>query len=204
MDLREALTQISEIRQQVARTELFQGYRALPVAFSGILALAAAGFQALCLPEPAQNMPAYLFLWLGAAIISMLATGMEMALHCRYANSALERAKVHWALGQFLPSIVAGGLVTFVLVEHVPESMWMLPGLWAIFFSLGIFASRRLLPRAISWVAIFYLAAGTICLVLAQGEWAFSPLAMGLPFGIGQLATAGILYWTLERTDGEK
>ena len=94
MDLREALTQISEIRQQVARTELFQGYRALPVAFSGILALAAAGFQALCLPEPSQNMPAYLFLWLGAAVISMIATGMEMALHCRYANSALERHPV--------------------------------------------------------------------------------------------------------------
>jgi len=53
-------------------------------------------------------------------------------------------------------------------------------------------------------VGIFYLGAGAICLVLAQGEWAFSPLAMGLPFGIGQLATAAILYWTLERTDGKK
>lgn len=204
MDLREALTQISEIRQQVARTELFQGYRALPVAFSGVLALTTAGFQALCLPEPAQNMPAYLFLWLGAAIISMIATGMEMALHCRYLSSALERSKLQLALGQFLPSIVAGGLVTYVLVEHAPDSTWMLPGLWAIFFSLGIFASCRLLPPATWWVGIFYLTAGTLCLVLAQGEWAFSPWAMGLPFGIGQLATAAILYWTLERTDGEK
>jgi len=26
---------------------------------------------------------------------------------------------------------------------------------------------------------------------------------MGLPFGVGQLAAAGILYWTLERNDGE-
>jgi hypothetical protein len=204
MDLHEALTQISEIRQQVARTELFRGYRALPVAFSGILALATAGFQALCLPEPAQNMPAYLFLWLGAAVISMLATGMEMALHCRYTDSTLERAKVHLALSQFLPSIVAGGLVTYVLAEHASESMWMLPGLWAIFFSLGIFASCRLLPRATWWVGIFYLISGTMCLLLAQGEWAFSPLAMGLSFGIGQLGTAAILYWTLERTHGEK
>ncbi len=204
MDLREALTQISEIRQQVARTELFQGYRALPVAFSGVLALATAGFQSLCLPEPAQNMPAYLSLWLGAAVISMLATGMEMALHCRYASSALERSKVPLALGQFLPSIVAGGLVTYVLVEHASQSMWMLPGLWAIFFSLGIFASCRLLPPATWLVGVFYLAAGLGCLVLAQGEWAFSPLAMGLPFGVGQLATAAILYRALERSDGEK
>ena len=40
MELREALTQISEIRRQVARAQLFRGYRALPVAFSGLTALA--------------------------------------------------------------------------------------------------------------------------------------------------------------------
>ena len=35
MELREALTQITEIRLQLARTEVFRGYRAMPVAFSG-------------------------------------------------------------------------------------------------------------------------------------------------------------------------
>ena len=43
MDLHEALTQISEIRQQVARTETFRGYRAAPVAFSALIACVAAG-----------------------------------------------------------------------------------------------------------------------------------------------------------------
>src|SRR5437870_2077578 len=38
MDLQEALSQISEIRQQVARSETFRGYRAAPVAFSGVVA----------------------------------------------------------------------------------------------------------------------------------------------------------------------
>ena len=56
MELRDALTQISQIRQQVAQTEVFRGYRALPVAFSGILAMATAGFQAVWLPDPAQNI----------------------------------------------------------------------------------------------------------------------------------------------------
>ena len=37
MELREALTQITEIRQQLARTEVFRGYRAMPVAFSGVV-----------------------------------------------------------------------------------------------------------------------------------------------------------------------
>ena len=46
MELREALTQITEIRLQLARTEVFRGYRAMPVAFSGVVALAAGLIQA--------------------------------------------------------------------------------------------------------------------------------------------------------------
>jgi hypothetical protein len=79
----------------------------------------------------------------------------------------------------------------------------MLPGLWSILFGLGIFASYRLLPRATFWVGVHYLVAGSFCLAWAQGEYAFSPLAMAIPFGIGQLLAAAIIYWTLERTHVE-
>ena len=37
MELREALSQISEIRQQMARSEVFRGYRSITVGFSGVL-----------------------------------------------------------------------------------------------------------------------------------------------------------------------
>ena len=96
--------------------------------------------------------------------------------------------------------VVAGGLVTFVLFQQVPDALWMLPGLWSMFFSLGIFASYRLLPRATFWVGVFYMTAGVLCLLWARNDFAFSPWAMGLPFGVGQFVSAAILYWTLERT----
>jgi hypothetical protein len=179
MELREALIQISEIRLRMARTEVFRGYRAVPVAFSGLLALAAAGFQAVWIPDPAAQRPAYLALWLGTAALSALGAGTEM------------------------PCLVAGALLTFVLVRHAPEAVGMLPGLWQVLFSLGIFASHRLLPRAIVWVAVWYLAAGLTCLAWARGSAAFSPWAMGLPFGAGQLLAAAVLYWMLERNDDE-
>ncbi len=201
MELREALTQISEIRRQVARTEVFRGYRALPVAFSGLLALAVAAFQEVRLPDPAQNVTAYLALWVGAALVSLAATGAEMVLHYRRYASRLARQTVWLAVGQFLPCIAAGGLLTFATVAHARENLWMLPGLWAILFSLGIFASYRLLPPATFWVGLFYMAAGTLCLTLREA--ALSPWAMGVPFGAGQLLAAAVLYWTLERTDGE-
>jgi len=203
MELREALAQISEIRQQLARTEVFRGYRALPVALSGFLALGAAGVQTVCIPDPAQQIGAYLTLWIGAAVLSILATTVEMILNCRRSHSPLTQELTWLAVSQFLPCTVAGGLVTFVLVGYARETLWMLPGLWAVLFSLGIFASYRLLPRATFWVGLFYMSAGIMCLAFAQGPAELSPWAMGIPFGCGQLLAAGVLYWTLERTDGE-
>lgn len=203
MELRDALTQISEIRQQVAQAETYRGFKALPVAFSGVLALLAALLQYLWLPEPDKNPAAYLVLWVGACLVSLLATCIFAGLHCWHSPSALTRTTTRLMAIQFMPCVVAGGLVTFVLVRFAPDILWVLPGIWSVLFSLGIFASHRLLPRATFWVGVYYLIAGVIVLAHARGDWMFSPLAMALPFGVGQLFAASILYWTLERTHGE-
>jgi hypothetical protein len=202
MELHEALTQITEIRAQVARTQVFRGYRAAPVAFSGLLAFAAAGCQSALIVEPERQFGAYLGLWVSAAVLSALAAGAGMVY--RVDRASAWRRQVTWlAVEQFIPCLVAGGVLTVVVVARAPESLWMLPGLWQVLFSLGVFASCRLLPRATFGVAVFYLFAGAACLARARGADALSPWAMGLPFGCGQLLAAAVLYWTLERGDGE-
>lgn len=200
MELREALTQISEIREQMARAEVFRGYRSVTVAFSGLIAFIAAGLQPIVAPHPEHRSQPYLILWLSAAVVSMVAVGIEMYVRGR--RSALQARVTLLAVELFLPCLVAGAMVTWVLMRFADNSLWMLPGLWAILFSLGAYASCRLLPRPLFWAACFYLLAGCLCLTFAQGEWAFSPWAMGLTFGGGQLLTAAILYWTLERPHG--
>lgn len=200
MELHEALNQIAEIRQQVARTEWFRGYRAVPVAFSGLLAFLAAGAQEVWLPHPEENIGGYLTLWIGAACLSLLATGWEMVLSSRHSSSSLEPHKTFLAVSQFAPCLAAGGLLALVLVRFAPESLWMLPGLWSMLFGLGVLASWRFLPHATLWVGVFYVIAGLVCLILARGAHEFSPLAMGLPFGLGQLFAAAVLYWNLERS----
>jgi hypothetical protein len=199
MELREALTQISEIRLQLARTEVFRGYRAMPVAFSGAVALVAALIQAVTITDPMVQIGPYLALWIGAAVVSGLAAGLEMIIRARNASSPLTRELTWLALEQFCPCLLAGALLTIVLVRATPASLGMLPGLWQIVYSLGIFASCRLLPKATFWVAVFYLGAGLAVLALGQGEAALSPWAMGVPFGAGQFLAAAVLYRTLER-----
>ena len=199
MELQEALAQIAEIRAKISRTETFRGYRSATVALSGGLAVGAGVVQALLIPDPQQNIGAYLTLWISAAVLSLIVTGCEMAVRCRHAASPWTTRITMMAAEQFLPCVLAGALVTTVLVRVARESLWMLPGLWSILFGLGVFASYRLLPRAVFWVGAFYLFAGACLLASGPDGWALSPWAMACTFGIGQFLGSGILYFTLER-----
>lgn len=198
MELREAMDQIEAIRRQVAQTTVFRGYRSLPVALSGGLAVFAAMVQSWVLPDPFASIPAYLALWLGTAIISLMAAGIEMTYRS-WRNEPLQRELSLLAVEQFLPSVVAGAMLTTVIVRSAPEQVWMLPGLWSIVFGLGVFASSRLLPPATFWVAAYYMIAGGVCLVMGQGSWALSPWLMTMTFGVGQTLAAVVLYLSLER-----
>ncbi len=202
MELNEALAEITAIRAQIAQTETFRGYRAATVGFTGLLGLAGAAVQAARIPNPGQNTTAYLALWIGIAAICVVAVGLELGRRCYLAGSPLGRQVTWLAVQQFLPSIVAGGLLTCTLMRFAPESLWMLPGLWATLYSLGIFASCRLLPKATFWAGVYYLVAGAAALALARGDAALSPWAMAGTFGVGQLLIAAIFYFTLERSHG--
>ncbi len=102
MELQEALTQITEIRLQMARTEMFRGYRAVPAAFSGALALAGAAIQALMIVEPMQHYGAYLSLWIGSAVVSGASAVMEMVIRARHARSPFTRELTAMAMEQFM------------------------------------------------------------------------------------------------------
>ena len=78
MELREALSQISEIRQQMARSEVFRGYRSLTVSFSGVLGLLAAAFQPLWVVSPETELGRYLSLWVSVAAACLMVAGIEL------------------------------------------------------------------------------------------------------------------------------
>ena len=197
MELHDALAQISEIRQRMAGGQVFRGYRAATTALTAIVAVVAAVAQAVWMHDPRTKAAAYVSLWVGAAFLCLLGVGVELAVRCRRSQSVLQRQTTLLALDQFIPSVLAGGLLTWAVVDFAADALWMLPGLWAVVFSLGIFASRRFLPRGIALAAGYYLLAGLHCLTLREDS--LSPWTMGTVFGAGQLLTAGILYWSLER-----
>lgn len=191
-DLDQALAEITAIRAQIARSADFRGYGPATLAATGVLALLAAAAQAAWLPDPAGDVIAYIGLWCATAALSSALIGVEMVGRARRVHSGLAQEMIGTAVEQFLPAGAAGVLLTLVLLRAAPDSLWMLPGLWQMVFSLGVFASCRCLPRATFAVGLWYLAAGLACLALG-GPAAFSPWAMGVPFGIGQLLVAAVL-----------
>jgi hypothetical protein len=201
MELRDALAQIAEIRQQMARSETFRGYRSMTVGFSGVLAIGAAACQPHLIKSPVTDLGSYLILWVSVAATSLLLAAIELWKRVRQPDSALTRQMTLLAVELFLPSIVVGALLTLSIYRTAPEVAWMLPGLWSLVFGLGVFASYRLLPRPVFLVGLYYLACGFGCLLWGKGEDALSPLQMAISFGGGQLLAAAILYWTLERPD---
>src|SRR5688572_15134020 len=175
LELRDALDQISEIRERMARGDVFRGYRAATTAFTAAVGVAGAAVQAVWVPRPAEDVDGYVILWAAAALLSIIVVGAEMAWRSLRSSSALHRRMTRLAVDQFVPSLVAGALSTYVIAEFKPDAVAMLPGLWAILFSLGIFASRRFLPSGIAVAAAFYLLAGLCALAKSRGGVALSP-----------------------------
>jgi hypothetical protein len=201
MELRDALGQIDEIRQQMARHELFRGYRSLTVGLSGVVALVGAAIQPWVVGAETR-LRDFLVLWVTLAGVNVVITGVQLWRRAGRAESRLARQATLLAAEQFVPCLFVGALLTLCVVRYARDAAWMLPGLWSLVFSLGLFASYRLLPRQAAWVAFFHVAAGAGCLVWGGGEQAFAPWQMALCFGGGQLFGAAVLYWTLERGHG--
>lgn len=202
VELRDALQQISDIRQQMARGEVFRGYRSLTVGASGVLGLLAAAVQARWVADPETDLARYLALWVGVAALSAVIAGVELVMRAHKSGSGLARDMTRLAVEQFLPCLVVGALLTICIYRTAPFVAWMLPGLWSLVFGLGVFASSRLLPSLVAWVGLYYVVCGCICLYAGPGDQFLASWKMALCFGGGQLFCAAILYWTLERKHG--
>jgi len=201
-NLNKALGDISSIRRQMARSTEFRGYGPATLAATGIFAIIAAFGQAIWLPAPSKSLPAYLATWVSTAILSAALIATQMLARSRRIHTGMADEMIRIAVEQFLPSAGAGTLLTIVLVRYAPAEVWMLPGLWQIIYSLGVFSSCRFLPRPMIAAGVWYLLTGLGCLAIADNR-ALSPLAMGLPYGAGQLLVAAILLFNSREGEDE-
>jgi len=190
---RDALADINAIRAQIARATEFRGYGPASVAATGVLAFLVAAVQAHWFKSSGQEWGTFLATWIATAVVCVILTGVETVTRAWRVHPGLASEMIYHAAEQFCPALVAGFLLTLVFMRFVRGNLWMLPGLWQIVFSLGVFASRRFLPWQVFLVGVWYLATGLVCIAVTGAHGIPSPWAMGIPFGLGQLLVAAVL-----------
>ena len=202
-DLDKALADIFAIRSQIAAGTAFRGYGPATVAATGGVALLTAILQFLWLDGPTDRPIAFFAGWAAAALLSAALIWIEMQARSRRHHSGLADAMIRQAVEQFLPAGVAGVLLAILLWKFAPETLWMLPGLWQVLISLGVFASVRSLPRTIALAGAWYFLSGFTVMMIASHSHTLSPWTMGLPFAAGQLLMAALLYFASGENDVE-
>ena len=202
-DLDKALADIVAIRSQIATGTAFRGYGPATMAATGATALITAVLQFYFLDDPTSEPLSFFLGWGVAAALSGVMIWIEMRARSRRHHSGLADVMIHQALEQFLPAGIAGVLLAAVMWKFASETLWLLPGLWQILVSLGIFASVRSLPRTVALAGAWYFISGFTVVVLASATHTLSPWTMGLPFVIGQSVMAGILYFASGDNDAE-
>lgn len=200
-ELNKALADILEIRARIAAGTAFRGYGPLAMAITGLIGLATAMAQAFVFVPATDEM--FVGIWAGAGILCAIVVRVEMQGRSRRHHSSLATAMINQAIEQFLPAAAAGAFLPLFLLQFAPDAAWMLPGLWQILVSLGVFASLRSLPRGMALAGGFYFVTGFLCLLLASQDQALSPWLMGIPFFAGQMLIAAILFHAARGQDDE-
>jgi len=198
VDVARALERIAEIHGHLDRGEVYRGYQPKLVALTGLIGIAAAVAQPWLVPG--ADGREFLRYWIAVAAANLLVHWSTMAYG--YAREdEVSRRRTRRVVGQFVPSVAAGAMVTAGVVAALPGAVPALPGVWAILFALGVFSSRPYLPRHIGWVGLWYLGGGGMLFLLAPSPFASLGVGLGAVFGVGQLGAALVLH--LDRRRGE-
>jgi hypothetical protein len=198
MDVRRAVDQIAEIRECLARSQAYQGYRPWVMAAVGGVACLAAGLQA-CL-DVTQSPVGYVVFWCAVATVGIGFGAGALLVDSRRTRDPQLRQLIQTLSAQFVPTLVAGVFITATLTWRLPEAVAYLPAIWALLFSQGFTALRPYLPPYGGIICGFYLLAGPILFGFAVPGQVPSPWAMGATFGGGHFLAA----WLIYRSEKEK
>jgi hypothetical protein len=200
-ELNKALADILEIRTRIAAGTAFHGFGPIAMSVTALIGAATAGISCFLVPD--ANPPLFTGIWIAAGLLCAIVVRIEMQGRSQRHHSSLATAMINQAIEQFLPAATASIFLPLFILQFSPSSTWMLPGLWQVLVSLGIFASLRSLPRGMMLAGGWYFLSGFVCLLIASKTQTLSPWLMGVPFFAGQMLIAAVLYYSAREDNGK-
>ena len=168
-----AMDNLRYIRETMERATPFTGISGRGEMAIGVTALAASLIAA---QQPTFN--SWVAIWLAEALISLLIAGWSMDRKARAAQMPLFSGSGRKAVFSLAPPVIAGGLLTIVLVRAgLTDSV---PGVWLLLYGTGVITGGMFSVRAVPAMGLCFMVLGAVALFSPP---AFANWFMAIGFG---------------------
>ena len=168
-----AMDNLRYIRETMERATPFTGISGLGEIAIGATALVACLIAAR---QPTFNL--WLAVWLAEALISLLIAGWSMDRKARAVQMPLFSGSGRKAVFSLAPPVIAGGLLTIVLVRAgLPNAI---PGVWLLLYGTGVITGGMFSVRAVPVMGLCFMLLGATALFSPP---AFANWFMAVGFG---------------------
>lgn len=194
MELQRALSDLAEVRDRLVRVQRFEGYSAAAAIASGAAALVAGWVQRLLVPLPVlpATLHEYVTIWMTCLAVALALNYGAVAVWVWRHRGPGASSGFRSAARSIAPSVVLGGLLTVALIDR--GAYMLLPGTWFALYSLGLFASRDVIPESTFPVTLGFVALAALFLISPLQSVALAWWVMPLGFGLGQVAVGGLIW----------
>src|SRR5215208_6946902 len=161
-----AMDNLRYIRETMERATPFTGISGRGEMAIGVTALIASLVAA---QQPTFN--SWLAVWLAEGLISLLIAGWSMDRKARATRTPLFSGSGRKAVFSLAPPVIAGGLLTIVLVRVGLTSA--IPGVWLLLYGTGVITGGMFSVRAVPAMGLCFMVLGALALfsVAAWANW---------------------------------
>jgi hypothetical protein len=152
-----AMDNLRYIRETMERATAFTGISGWGEIAIGITALLATAISAL-----QSTFNAWLAIWIAEGLISLLIAGWSMDRKSRAIDMPLGSGPGRKAVFSLTPPLIAGGLLTIVLVQAGLTNA--IPGVWLLLYGTGVITGGMYSVRVVPIMGLCLMALGALAL----------------------------------------
>ena len=150
-----AMDNLRYIRETMERATPFTG-----ISGRGEIAIGATALIASLIAAQQPTFNAWLAVWLAEGFISVLIAGWSMDRKARSLQMPLFSGSGRKVVFSLAPPVIAGGLLTIVLVRAGLPSP--IPGIWLLLYGTGVITGGMFSVRAVPVMGLCFMVLGAI------------------------------------------
>jgi len=166
-----AMDNLRYIRETMERATPFTG-----ISGWGEIAIGVTALLVSIVAAQQSSFKSWIAIWLAEGFISLLIAGWSMDRKARATQTPLFSGSGRKAVFSLAPPVIAGGLLTIVLVRAGLSEM--IPGVWLLLYGTGVITGGMFSVRAVPAMGLCFMVLGALAL-FTPAAWANWFMAVG-------------------------